>query len=449
MSAKDSKFAGIDRKASALAEFTIRQYRTKLSTWVVLGVGLMATLMVLLFHIDAQTSTIDAIDNDFDSYDFDGDGYPNGQELKYQTNPRDALDHPGLLPGNVQPDDPSKYVNEDDFDWQVDSSVVQHVGLDDDGDCLQPEAGGMVTDSQKDSNDDGQVCKIRLVWSDIENRYVISKDNGVDEDPDENEYYHEAIHRSFVIGFGKVGFVLLIGIFLPLFLASGLIRQEIENDTMHYLVGKPIHRVEILIYRLLGFLAIGLPYIAIIVLVTAIVVGLTAPGDSFFRMKDFGIWLGVILAAWLMLLVYGALFMVFGMIHRLGMIAGIVLGVWEFVIAMITLADPSLMIARLSVVFWGMTIVDACAMMVYPDTPVLLAQGRSMSNRTEWSLETGLLSTPGRLPGTGALNSFWNEVTLAGLSPFMTLILASFVLLLLAAIVIFVGQAIFKGKEIS
>lgn len=449
MAAKDSRFAGIDRKASALAEFTIRQYRTKLSTWVVLGVGLMATLMVLLFHIDAQTSTIDAIDNDFDSYDFDGDGYPNGQELKYQTNPRDNLDHPGLLPENIQPDDPSKYVNEDDFDWQVDSSVVQHVGLDDDGDCLQPEAGGMVTDSQKDSNDDGQVCTIRLVWSDIENRYVISKDNGVDEDPDENEYYHEAIHRSFVIGFGKVGFVLLIGIFLPLFLASGLIRQEIENDTMHYLVGKPIHRVEILIYRLLGFLAIGLPYIAIMVLITAIVVGLTAPGDSFFRMKDLGIWLGVILAAWLMLLVYGALFMVFGMIHRLGMIAGIVLGVWEFVIAMITLADPSLMIARLSVVFWGMTIVDACAMMVYPDTPVLLAQGRSMRSGTEWSIETGLLSTPGRLPGTGALNSFWNEVTLAGLSPFMTLILASFVLLILAAIVIFVGQAIFKGKEIS
>ena len=449
MAAKDSRFAGIDRKASALAEFTIRQYRTKLSTWVVLGVGLMATLMVLLFHIDAQTSTIDAIDNDFDSYDFDGDGYPNGQELKYQTNPRDNLDHPGLLPENIQPDDPSKYVNEDDFDWQVDSSVVQHVGLDDDGDCLQPEAGGMVTDSQKDSNDDGQVCTIRLVWSDIENRYVISKDNGVDEDPDENEYYHEAIHRSFVIGFGKVGFVLLIGIFLPLFLASGLIRQEIENDTMHYLVGKPIHRVEILIYRLLGFLAIGLPYIAIMVLITAIVVGLTAPGDSFFRMKDLGIWLGVILAAWLMLLVYGALFMVFGMIHRLGMIAGIVLGVWEFVIAMITLADPSLMIASLSVVFWGMTIVDACAMMVYPDTPVLLAQGRSMRSGTEWSLETGLLSTPGRLPGTGALNSFWNEVTLAGLSPFMTLILASFVLLILAAIVIFVGQAIFKGKEIS
>ena len=449
MSDEGSRFAGLDRKASALAEFTIRQYRTKLSTWVVLGVGFVAILMVLLFHIEAQSSTIDAIDNDFDSYDFDGDGYPNGQENKYQTNPRDELDHPGLLEGNITPDDPALYINEDGFDWELNSDEIQYVGYDDDGDCLQPEAGSMVTDSQKDSNDDGQVCSIKVAWSELDNRWYISSDDGVDEDPDEDEYYHEAIHRSFVIGFGKVGFVLLIGIFLPLFMASGLIRQEIENDTLHYIIGKPIHRAEVLIYRLLGFLAIGVPYVSILVLFTAIIVGLSAPGDSFFRLADIGIWLGVMLAAWLMLLVYGTLFMLFGMIHRLGAIAAIVLGIWEFVLAMISLADPSLLIARLSVVYWGMTIVDACAMMVYPDTPVMLAQGRSIRSNSDWSINTGVLFSPDQLPGTGALNSFWNETALGSLSPFLTLLVSVFVLLTLAASFIFIGQAIFKGKEIS
>lgn len=449
MTDENSRFAGLDRKASALAEFTIRQYRTKLSTWVVMGVGMLAILMVLLFQIEAQSQTIDAIDNDFDSYDFDADGYPNGQEIRYQTNPRDELDHPGLLEGNISPDDPSLYINEDGFDWELDSSDVQYIGFDDDGDCLQPEAGNMVTDSQKDSNEDGHVCSIKVAWSSLDNRWYISSDAGVDEDPDEDEFYHEAIHRSFIIGFGKVGFVLLIGIFLPLFLASGLIRQEIENDTMHYLVGKPIHRAEILIYRLLGFMAIGVPYIGILVLFTAIVVGLSAPGDSFFRLGDIGIWLGVMLAAWLMLLVYGTLFMLFGMVHRLGAIAAIVFGIWEFVLAMISLADPSLLIARLSVVFWGMTIVDACAMMVYPDTPVMLAQGRSIKSNSDWSIETGVLFSPDQMPGTGALSSFWNETALGSLGPFMTLLVSVLVLLTLAASLIFIGQAIFKGKEIS
>jgi hypothetical protein len=155
------------------------------------------------------------------------------------------------------------------------------------------------------------------------------------------------------------------------------------------------------------------------------------------------------IAAWLMLLVYGTLFMLFGMIHRLGAIAAIVLGVWEFVLAMISMADPSLLIARLSVVFWGMTIVDACAMMVYPDTPVMLAQGRSIKSNSEWSLETGVLFSPDQMPGTGALSSFWNETALGSLSPFMTLLVSVFVLLTLAASFIFIGQAIFKGKEIS
>jgi len=55
MTEKKSRYSGIDKKAAALTGFTIRQMRTKLSTWVVMGVGVLAILMVLLFHVDAQT----------------------------------------------------------------------------------------------------------------------------------------------------------------------------------------------------------------------------------------------------------------------------------------------------------------------------------------------------------------------------------------------------------
>jgi len=448
MTEKKSRYSGVDKKAAALTGFTIRQMRTKLSTWMVMGVGVLAILMVLLFYVDAQTRTIESIDNDLDSYDFDGDGYPNGQEARWFTDIRDPNDHPGLLNSSITPDDPSLYINEDGFDWDLDSSTLQSVGKDDDGDCEYPEAGEMITDSQKDSNGDGIACNIQLRWSEIDGKWRFRSDSGVDEDPDEDEYFHEAMHRAFIIGFGKVGFVLLIGIFLPLFLATGLIRQEMENETLHYLVSKPIHRAEVLIYRLLGFLAIAIPYIAILVILSALVVGFAAPGDSFFRIQDLGIWLGIMLASWLMVIVYGAIFMVFGMVHRFGMVAAIVLGVWEFVLAMITLADPSLFIARLSVIFWGMIIVDACATMIYPDTPILIAQGKSISSGDDFSALTGYIGSSGPLPGTEGLNSFWNSLPL-GFSPFITLLISVFVLLAMVVSVLFIGQAIFKGKEIS
>ena len=47
-------YRALDRKAAAITEFTMRQYRTKTSTWVVLGVGLVAISLVMLIYIDAS-----------------------------------------------------------------------------------------------------------------------------------------------------------------------------------------------------------------------------------------------------------------------------------------------------------------------------------------------------------------------------------------------------------
>ena len=75
-------YRALDRKAAAITEFTMRQYRTKASTWVVLGVGLVAISLVLLIYVDVMATGFDSVDNDGDSEDPDNDGYPTGQEIK-------------------------------------------------------------------------------------------------------------------------------------------------------------------------------------------------------------------------------------------------------------------------------------------------------------------------------------------------------------------------------
>ena len=82
MSSKmDTVWSKLDRKSTAIAEFTLRQYKTRLSTWVVMIAATLAMMLMLLFYIEAMGSEIEPFDNDGDSFDNDGDGYPNGQEI--------------------------------------------------------------------------------------------------------------------------------------------------------------------------------------------------------------------------------------------------------------------------------------------------------------------------------------------------------------------------------
>ena len=109
----DTIWSKLDRKSTAIAEFTMRQYRTRVSTWVVMIASAVAIFLMLLFYIEAMNSEIEAIDNDGDSFDSDGDGYPDGQERMLGTNPNSAED----FPEGVEPDPPEKWINEDDIEW--------------------------------------------------------------------------------------------------------------------------------------------------------------------------------------------------------------------------------------------------------------------------------------------------------------------------------------------
>ena len=331
----------MDRKATAITEFTMRQYRQRTSTWAIALIGALMVMMMLMFYLDGLGTEIESIDQDNDSFDYDGDGYPNGQELLHGTNINNPDSHP---PSSVIPDSPEKWTDEDDID-----------GIDNDGDCSRE-----FLSSVKDSNRDGIECTAPHTSS-------LAADYKVDEDPDDNAYYKEATHRSFILGFGKMGFVFILGIFIPLFMATGIIRDEMDSETLHYLVGKPLARAEFLVYRILGLLALTWPYIILLTLICAIVTGFTGPGDSIFRFNELGLWFSIMVASCLAVLAYATIFAVFGVISRYGMIAAMFLGMWEFMIAMMYSFGSTSAVTMLSVVFWTTQIVDAAAMYTWAD----------------------------------------------------------------------------------
>ena len=110
----------------------------------------------------------------------------------------------------------------------------------------------------------------------------------VDEDPVDSELMGESSHRSFIIITGKIAFAMIIGIFLPLFLALGLIRDESENGTLHYLLSKPIHRGEFIVYRLFGYLIFAGGFVLLMSLLMAFVTVFLGPDGN--RLADFNVW---------------------------------------------------------------------------------------------------------------------------------------------------------------
>jgi len=433
-------WTSLDRKATAIAEFTMRQYRTRLSTWVVLGVGFLAISVVLLFYIDAMNTEIEAIDNDGDSLDWDGDGYVNGQEYKYGTDLNDAASHPGLLNPPIDPEPASMYINEDDYDWDYSDGSRLEVGIDDDGDCNN----SSLPESLKDDNNDGTPCNIVLEYDSLSGSYFVYADPYVDEDPDEDRYGKEAQHRAFILGVGKLGFVFLLSIFVPLFLATGLIRDEMTSGTMQYMTAKPIARGEIFLYRMLGYLAIVWPYLLVVCSLLAIVSGFMGPGDQIFRFKDLGVWFSILIAALLATLVYGMLFAFLGVLWKYGIILALPIAAWELGMALLSMTVPESTFLRMSIVGWSMSIIDSGAYLVWPDMALFTQKGA-------WAGGTGdasfFFGGGNELPGYRALEWAQSDLGL-GLGPYATTVLSVVVLFFQAVFFWFIGQLIFKSKEI-
>ena len=434
----DTIWSKLDRKSTAIAEFTMRQYRTRISTWVVMIASTLALFLMLLFYIEAMNTEIEAIDNDGDSFDSDGDGYPDGQERLEGTNPNSEESFPDW----VEPDPPEKWINEDDVDWDTLGDGENYVGNDDDGDCTN-----LDTSSQRDGNNNGIECDILVTVDSLNSSITVDADTNVDEDPDEEKYGKEAGHRSFILGIGKFGIVYLLGIFLPLFLATGLIREEMSEGTIHYMLAKPIARGELLLYRMLGYIGITWPFIISICIILCLITGFTGPSDGFFRWSDIGVWMSIAWATMLVSLVYGTIFCGFGIIWKNGVILAIIFAAWELGMAFVTIftgGDSS--IRYMSVIGWGMIIVDAGVAISWPDNWQLIEIGLWGGGHGEenWLGEMAYVALPAAEP----LAAFSGSPNL-GVSNWLSFLISTLVLVFQGAMFWFVGQSIFKGKEVD
>ena len=344
----------------------------------------------------------------------------------------------------IEPEPASMYIDEDDILWDGEDASELYVAsdcrvgtydgetvyfcdgseVDDDGDCLI---------DPNDDNNNGIPCDV--IWvldSDKDELVDIWADDNVNEDPAESEFEGEMIHRTFIIGTGKMAFVMMLGIFIPLFLALGLIRDETENGTLHYLLSKPIHRAEFILYRLLGYLLLTGTYILVLVLIMAFVTSLIAPGEGIVRLSDYPVWLGVGLATILVLAAYGALYNTIGLIApKYGVYFCIILGIWEFIMGLFTMTLPSATVPMLSVSHWALQLIDAVVLIAWPDT----------LQYTQISEAFGLDS---------GLPFFWQPPvhTLGTQNPVVALLVSCTVLTMISMLMIAIGQSSFKSREI-
>ena len=335
----------------------------------------------------------------------------------------------------VEPDPPEMYIDEDGIDWAEGASGSQ--GFDDDGDCFR--IGWITGDDwweyqhEPDANRNGIPCDVVWAVDPVTGEVIsIDPDDYVDEDPVDEEYAGESSHRAFVIASGKIAFVLLLGLFLPLFLALGLVRDETERGTLHYLLSKPIHRGEFIFYRVLGYMAVVSSFVIVLALLMALITSLIGPGDDLIRFGDFPVWVGIAAATILVLAAYGSLFNTIGLIMpKYGVYLCIIIGVWEFAMGFTSLFAPESSVTFLSISHWGLQMVDATVLAAWPDT----LQYSQMSEA--FGIDTGLQwiwKPPVHTLGTG--------------NPYISIVTSITFLSIISGVLISMGSAIFRRKEI-
>mgnify|MGYP005747155019 FL=1 len=195
---------------------------------------------------------------------------------------------------------------------------------------------------------------------------------------------------------------------------------------------------------MLGYLAIVWPYLLVVCSLLAIVSGFMGPGDQIFRFKDLGVWFSILIAALLATLVYGMLFAFLGVLWKYGIILALPIAAWELGMALLSMTVPESTFLRMSIVGWSMSIIDSGAYLVWPDMALFTQKGA-------WAGGTGdasfFFGGGNELPGYRALEWAQSDLGL-GLGPYATTVLSVVVLFCQAVFFWFIGQLIFKSKEI-
>ena len=160
--------------------------------------------------------------------------------------------------------------------------------------------------------------------------------------------------------------------------------------------------------------------------------------------------MSIAFSAMLVSLVYGTIFCGFGIIWKNGVVLCLIFAAWELGMAFVSIftgGDSS--IRYFSVIGWGLTIVDAGTLIFWPDNFFLIEQGLWGGGHQfdEPDFFTGEVAYVD-LPGAQALAGFSGDPGL-GISAWASMLTASLVLTFQGAIAWYIGQTIFKGKEVD
>jgi len=201
-------------------------------------------------------------------------------------------------------------------------------------------------------------------------------------------------------------------------------------------LAKPIARTEVFLYRILGYLGIVWPYFIVLGVIFATISGFMGPGEGVFRFQDLGVWLAIVFATMMASFVYGMLFCTMGVMWRYGIVLAIPFAAWELGMCLVSMGAPEAAILRFSVIGWALMIVDAAAVLVWPNMDLFLLKGNSMQDFS--AIKSSAL----------ALDFFYSKPGI-GSSGLVSSVIATVVLLIQGAFLWFIGGAIFKGKEIE
>ena len=107
---------------------------------------------------------------------------------------------------------------------------------------------------------------------------------------------------------------------------------------------------------------------------------------------------------------------------------------------------PESTFLRMSVVGWSMSIIDSGALLVWPDMDMFTQAGYWAGGSNDGT--SFFFSGADSLPGYNALEWAQSDLGL-GMGPYPTIIVSMIVLLAQAAFFWFIGQLVFKSKEIE
>ena len=216
---------------------------------------------------------------------------------------------------------------------------------------------------------------------------------------------------------------------------------------MHYMLAKPIARGEVLLYRMIGYLGIVWPYIMGLCFLLCLITGFVGPGDGIFRWADIGVWMSIAWASMMVSLVYGTIFCGFGILWKNGVVLALIFSVWELGMAFVALlSGGDSPIRFFSVIGWGLMIVDAGTAISWPDNWALIEMGLWGGGLGESNCIGDVAFTA--LPGAIPLALFTSKTGL-DMPEWLSLVTATFVLIFQAGMAWFIGQALFKSKEVE